>query len=280
MTIKQFKGKAIYNPSGKAGEYSYWACNFYTGCSNDCSYCYCKRGVMSSVWSTEPKLKSGFRDENHALELFEKELKQNLFELREHGLFFSFTTDPLIEATRELTFNAVGICVLNRVPVKLLTKDAEWVNSKHIFGRTKLEEHLVIKEWQRLVAWGFTLTGHDDLEVNSSTNKERIDVMNRLHNAGFKTFASIEPVIDFYGSMQMIQRSSEHCNLFKIGLESNKKYDKDKLQIFIDDIIWYVSERSSARIYFKDGLLEQAGIKRESLPSVCVNRDYNLLKSK
>ena len=24
---KNFKGKAIYNPSGKAGEYSYWACN-------------------------------------------------------------------------------------------------------------------------------------------------------------------------------------------------------------------------------------------------------------
>jgi hypothetical protein len=26
--MKTFNGKAIYNPSGKAGEYSYWACNF------------------------------------------------------------------------------------------------------------------------------------------------------------------------------------------------------------------------------------------------------------
>lgn len=46
-----FNGKAIYNPKGKAGEYSEWACNFYTGCSNNCQYCYCKRGVMSHAWS-------------------------------------------------------------------------------------------------------------------------------------------------------------------------------------------------------------------------------------
>ncbi len=62
--MKQFKGKASYNPFGKAGEYSYWACNFYTGCSNNCDYCYCKRGVMSSVWSITPKLKSCFKDES------------------------------------------------------------------------------------------------------------------------------------------------------------------------------------------------------------------------
>jgi len=29
--MKTFKGKAIYQPAGKAAEYSQWACNFYTG---------------------------------------------------------------------------------------------------------------------------------------------------------------------------------------------------------------------------------------------------------
>ncbi len=47
MITKRFNGKALYQPSGKAAEYSAWACNFYTGCSNDCEYCYCKRGVLS-----------------------------------------------------------------------------------------------------------------------------------------------------------------------------------------------------------------------------------------
>ncbi|MCL2434964.1 MAG: hypothetical protein FWD09_02345 [Lentimicrobiaceae bacterium] len=68
--MKKFKGKAIYNPSGKAGEYSYWACNFYTGCSNGCQYCYCKRGVMAHTWSDTPKLKACFKNKAHALEVF------------------------------------------------------------------------------------------------------------------------------------------------------------------------------------------------------------------
>ena len=76
--MKTFKGKAIYNPSGKAGEYSYWACNFYIGCSNKCEYCYCKKGVLAnSIGQDKPQLKKCFRDEAHALELFKKELKAN-----------------------------------------------------------------------------------------------------------------------------------------------------------------------------------------------------------
>lgn len=42
-------GKAIYKPAGKAREYAEWACNLFVGCSNDCSYCYCKRGALGSV---------------------------------------------------------------------------------------------------------------------------------------------------------------------------------------------------------------------------------------
>lgn len=64
--------KAIYKPKGKAGEYAQFACNFYTGCSNDCQYCYCKRGVMSKVWSTTPRLKKCFKDKDEAIATFKK----------------------------------------------------------------------------------------------------------------------------------------------------------------------------------------------------------------
>ena len=37
---KEYHGKAIYQPSGKAAEYGEWACNFHIGCSNWCDYCY------------------------------------------------------------------------------------------------------------------------------------------------------------------------------------------------------------------------------------------------
>lgn len=36
---KPFHGRAIYQPSGAAAEYSQWACNIFNGCSNKCEYC-------------------------------------------------------------------------------------------------------------------------------------------------------------------------------------------------------------------------------------------------
>ncbi len=67
-----FKGKAIYNPSGKAGEYSYWACNFYVGCSNGCAYCYLKKGRGAKILGGDcPTLKKCFKDESDAIQVFD-----------------------------------------------------------------------------------------------------------------------------------------------------------------------------------------------------------------
>jgi DNA repair photolyase len=267
--MKTFNGKAIYNPSGKAGEYSYWACNFYTGCSNNCDYCYCKRGVMSSVWSTTPTLKKCFKDENHALEVFEKELKANLRELQKHGLFFSFTTDPMLSETKDLTMDAIIICIANKVPLKILTKSTEFIDDIIGFSGPR-------SEWEysrNYIAVGFTLTGHDELEPNASTNSERIEAMRKLHEAGFKTWASIEPVIDIDSSITMIDDvETAGCDLFKIGLESGKKYDKKELESFVK----FILKTCTTKIYFKDSLLKQAGISRSELPNNCVDRDYNM----
>lgn len=56
-----------------------------------------------------PKLKSCFKDENHAIEVFEKELRANLPELKKSGLFFSFTTDPMLFECWDLTWEAVCV---------------------------------------------------------------------------------------------------------------------------------------------------------------------------
>lgn len=282
--MKNFNGKAIYNPSGKAGEYAEWACNFYVGCSNGCEYCYCKKGILKPVMGQDtPQLKKCFRDDEHALEVFEKELKANLPELQKHGLFFSFTTDPMLEETRRLTTNAWGIAIDNKVPVKILTKRADWVD-----WELRCMNH--DKDDLALTAFGFTLTGHDELEPNASTNAERIEAMHKLHNAGFKTWASIEPVIDFESSLQMLWGIRNCCDLAKIGLMSGKKYDKEHLRDFIRKcMFWGEGERMAAveglnfkgfKIYFKDSLLKQAGIDRDTLPNNCVGRDYNIFNIK
>jgi len=260
----KFNGKAIYQPAGKAGEYAKWACNFYVGCSNACTYCFNKRWG----WGDVPKLKKCFESEDHALEVFEKELMDNLPELQKHGLLFSFTTDPMLPDTYELTLNTLRICVNNGVKTKVLTKCAGWIE---FF----IDKKYLINAWKDYVSFGYTLTGCDDLEPNASTNAERIEAMRKLHDAGFKTFASIEPVIDTKKSLDMIEKSAKFCDLYKIGLLSGKKYNRLYLECFTDCILGFLDQYNS-KIYFKDTLLQQAGIRREDLPKNCVDRDYNM----
>lgn len=279
--MKTFNGKAIYNPSGKAGEYSYWACNFYVGCSNGCTYCYLKTGVLAHAMSGDkPTLKKCFKDEEHALQIFEKELIQNKEELQKHGLFFTFTSDPLLKETIKLTFTAVQKCVFYDIPVKILTKVAdfgEWWFSQ-LTSENSIKEQLLHLAYTKSVAFGFTLTGHDELELGASTNAERVKSMKILHESGYKTFASLEPIINFADTLEMIEKTQGICDLYKIGLESGKQYSQSVLREFIEQCC--LKSARMSKIYFKDTLLKQAGISRDSLPDYCVDRDYNLFETR
>ena len=269
---KRFNGKAIYQPSGKAAEYSPWACNFYTGCSNDCEYCYCKRGVMSHVWSTEPRLKKCFKDKTDAIACFEKELRANIDELRKYGLLFSFTTDPMLPETLELTLTATGLAGISGVPVKILTKRADWLG-------TLMWASLNPILYRDKLAFGFTLTGFDEKEPGASTNQERVEAMRELHEYGFRTFASIEPVITPAMSRNMIEATKDFCDLYKVGLISGKGkdfYNSKHMTHFWD----YLAEqvRVGYKIYIKDSLLKYFNLTRENLASGWVDSDYNIFQ--
>jgi hypothetical protein len=126
------------------------------------------------------------------------------------------------------------------------------------------------------LAIGFSLTNHDEMEPYASTNAERIEAMRKLHDAGFKTWASIEPIIDFESSWIMVRDTFEFCDLYKIGLESGKTFPKGALRDFMDAVMSFSKQ---PKIYFKDNLLKAAGIRREELPKNCVTRDYNIFKN-
>lgn len=242
-------GKCIYQPKGKAKEYSEWACNFYVGCSNNCSYCYLKQGRGAKILGRDtPTLKKCFKDEFHALEVFEKELNTNLQELQNKGLFFSFSTDPLLPETIDLTFDAIEMCNEYNVPVKILTKSVTDVFDDYYLNFTK-EDAIDSK-----IIFGFTLTGHNELELNASTNQERIEAIKKLHDVGFKTFASIEPIIDLKSSMDMIKQTIGYCDEYKIGLLSgDKTIKKVELQKFIDEVD-LLSLTHNFKVYWKDSI--------------------------
>ena len=272
---KRFNGKAIYQPSGKAAEYSPWACNFYTGCSNDCEYCYCKRGVLSHVWSTEPRLKKCFKDKGEAITIFDKEVIQNKAELQKTGILFSFTTDPMLPETRDMTISALYVALTHDVPVQILTKRADWLSEIV----TMVIESSIVEERKNMVAFGFTLTGFDEKEPGASTNQERIEAMRELHDMGFKTFASIEPVIDPARSLRMIEATEGFCDLYKVGLISGKSknfYESSKI-FRMHGWLCGLADKG-LKIYLKDSFLEYIDVLRYQLSGNFVNSDYNIFQ--
>ncbi|MEG1545401.1 MAG: hypothetical protein RR382_12925 [Tannerellaceae bacterium] len=257
--------KAIYKPKGKAGEYARYACNFFVGCSNDCSYCYCKKGVLGhAMGGAEVKLKKCFKDKEHAFQVFQIEAINNLQELRKHGLFFTFTSDPLLSETIQLTLNAIRFCVEHDIKVKVLSKCAD--NIEHIIP--------AFPQWKNGVAFGFTLTGHDELEPNASTNDERIQAMMLLKMYGYKTFASIEPIVDLDSSMDMIEETAGYCDLYKIGLMSGKEMDKYELLEFVGRVL-VIAKQYNFKVYLKDSVTKIIG---ETESDRLVSADYDLFE--
>ncbi len=222
----KINGKALYTPKGAAREYGRVGCNFYTGCPHECEYCYLKRGAPSKqLGGNVVQLKKCFKDVDDALEKFKKEVERYKDLLRQTGVFFSFSTDPMIEQTRELTFSSLAVLLNNGIPAKVLTKDA-WVNMDRAdkngwLYKNKLEQIGDTK----LLQLGFTLTGRDDMEPNASTNHERIQNMRCLHDVGFRTWASIEPVIDWQHAYMVVKMTLDCCDHYKIGLRSGVKKD-------------------------------------------------------
>ncbi|MCS2390157.1 hypothetical protein NXV57_25960 [Bacteroides thetaiotaomicron] len=90
---------------------------------------FAQQTLRPGLWSSTVTLKKAFKDEQDAIAVFKKELSKNLQALRVAGLFFSFTTDPLLPETMELTVQGVKTCVENGVNVKVLTKRADFMDN-------------------------------------------------------------------------------------------------------------------------------------------------------
>lgn len=281
-TSYKLNGKALYSPKGAAAEYAAVGCNIYTGCPNDCEYCYLKRGVLShAMGGTDVKLKSCFKDEENALEIFEKELTAHVDYLRSVGIFFSFSTDPCLSETFELTSKAAMLAIKNGVPVKLLTKNADFINHP-VYPILESQSKPISNNGKAMLAVGFTLTGRDDMEPHASTNEERIKTMQYIHSVGIKTFASIEPIIDFNSSFKMIEQTAKFCDLYKIGLRSGVKkgyYDQLECSYFIGKVTG-LSEKIGFNVYWKESIRKFA--ERNSFADFMlvnnnfVNSDYNI----
>ena len=231
----------------------------------------------------EARLKAGVRSAAHAYHLAMSEIIQNEEQIkRDGGLFFTFTSDPCLPETRHLTFTIAHEAIRMGIPVTLLTKS-------HVAG--PLYRHVATgREMQlplphedpsaRLLAFGWTLTGYDEWERRAPGNQHRIGDMRGFFAAGYKTWASIEPVIDFNASAKMIQRAlTAGCRHLKIGLltsrtlvarEHYRKLYGDRLgehlALFIDEV-QQLNRGHNATIYWKQSIRDLADRDLTNLPN-------------
>lgn len=286
---KPFRGRAIYQPSGAAGEYSQWACNLFNCCPNRCSYCYNRHSMTAKVLGADevtmkkqlfsvPEPNGGYYfDENfkrkrvmkHPLEIVTDEIDQNREAIiRDGGIFMSFVSDPLLPETYKATIDVMDdLCMIQNeevffpcakdyIPVTILTKSAWWLETYKVSGAMYVQD--MLRKHKDHLSLGFTLTGMNEMERHCISNtQERIDAMKWAQEQGIYTWASIEPVIDFGKAIDVIARSVLHCKEYRIGLASKMgiKYDPDEVRRFMSCVEHTVD--GWAKIVWKKSVLDK-----------------------
>lgn len=203
----------IYEPKGRAREYSEWACNLYKGCTHGCKYCYAPACMRTScaVWHKEAHPRA------RVLELFEKDAAQ----LRGNAgrVLFCFLSDPYqpLERTERLTRQALQLVKKYRLKSQILTKgSAELIQ----------EDMGLIKDVGSQL--GLTLCFTDDAlrqewEPHASTVTDRLTVLKNASKEGVFTWVSLEPVIDPDQALDVIRQAHPYVNYWKIGKLNHNK---------------------------------------------------------
>lgn len=203
----------IYEPSGKAREYSPFALNIYLGCTHKCAYCYaprCRHQTTDSYFQPPAPRKD-------LSEILDKEL--NKF-TPDKQVLLSFIGDVYCETTdnNEETRKCLEVLLKHNVPVAILTKG----------GQRCLKDIDIFKRFGDHIQIGSTLTFCDKADSKSwepgaALPQERLEVLKCLHDEGIKTFASFEPVIDPEQSLQLMRMGIDFIDTFKVGKLNNYK---------------------------------------------------------
>lgn len=196
----------IYAPKGQAGEYSALATNPYRGCGHKCAYCY----VPSVIRMDRREFDKGAI----AREGFEKGLVRDAAKYKAAGIteqvMLSFTTDPYHNGDTRLTARTLKVLRDNGLGFCTLTK-----------GGTRAIRDIKLFRPER-DAFASTLTSLDSefsnkWERGAADPQDRILALKTFHSAGIFTWASLEPTLDVDASIEIIKRTHEFVDLFKIG---------------------------------------------------------------
>lgn len=192
----------IYEPRGKAREYSPLALNIYSGgCDHACKYCYCP-AIMRGAWSTVSRPRILTRLAKEAAKA-------------DQQILLSFMGDPYCAPEKWFRHTRAALLILKAAgcSVAILTKGgSRCVADLDIYrawpqGRIKVGATLTFLNPEKSAHW----------EPGAASPADRISALEKLHTAGVRTWASIEPVIEPDESLAIIDASLPYVDAYKVG---------------------------------------------------------------
>jgi len=199
----------IYEPNGRAKEYSELAANLYSGCDHACVYCYAPLATRKKRENfVIPKVREAvlrkFLDD--AIELKKRDEKR--------PILLSFTTDPYqnIDVKNQLTRQAIQILHSHNLKVAILTKGGK---------RSERDFDLLAKN-PELSEYGTSLVFIDEdlrkqMEPGASSTQERISALKKAHKMGIFTYVSLEPVWFPEDALKLIDETYKFVDFYKVG---------------------------------------------------------------
>lgn len=236
----------IYQPSGRAREYSPLALNYYKGCDHGCKYCYVPN--MMRRFNTDYSHSQVINPSDYSkLEISAKKMQGC-----NKQILISFTSDPYCASENGETRIVLEILNKYNRKVAILTKDPE----------RALKDIDVIKQFGDRIKVGSTLTFIENeyslnWEPGAPVPDSRIRGLSMFALEGVKTWASFEPVISPSQSLLLLEAVALFINHVKIGKINNFK-GLDKLidwPKFIKDSV-KICRDNKIPFYIKKDLLE------------------------
>lgn len=213
----------IYQPDGRAGEYSPFALNYLNGCSHDCTYCFA-RGVGKR--RNKEYVHTDVHLQKVTLESIRKDCAKHAG-MPEQCLL-SFTTDPYMnDFDTSLTTFTLEQMLENRIPVAVLTKSP----------RNAVKDFPLMAQFGPSLIFGTTITTlkHYAIEEpHADSPSLRINAMAKAKEHGIPTWISMEPAFSVEEGLEIIQQTAPLIDGYRVGLMNYRTLPVDWTEYVIE----------------------------------------------
>ena len=239
--------RVVYEPKGRAKEYSELACNWYMGCIHGCKYCFapgCMRKKMEDWHSSVPLRKD-------ILSLFRKDAEEMQQNHDQRPILFSFLSDPYqpIEGKYKITRQILRIVRQYGLNSKILTKGTYSLIRRDFdllkTARTELGITVCFVDDSMRQEW----------EPNAAPVADRFRILKEAHEEGIYTWVSLEPVIVPEQALRVIEQAAPYVDFWKVGKLNHMKEIEQKVdwhQFHIDVV--KLLNSLHAKYYIKEDL--------------------------